>query len=158
MQEDRPDSPYAWYVLCVLIIVYIFSSMDRTILSILAEDIKQSFAISDSQLGFLHGTAFSVFYALFGYPMGRLVDRWSRTRLLAIAIAVWSTMTIICGLSSTLGQMTAARIGVGIGEATASPAGFSLVSDWFTKQRRATALGIFIGVFPVSTYETDMRY
>ena len=142
---DQPDSPYAWYVLFVLILVYILSSMDRTIVSILAEDIKKSFAVSDQQLGFLHGTAFSVFYALFGYPMGRLIDRWHRTRLLAISVACWSAMTMLCGMSASLVQMTFARIGVGIGEATASPAGFSLVSDWFTKKKRATALGIFIG-------------
>jgi len=142
---DRPDSPYACFVLAVLVCVYIMSSMDRTILSILAEDIKKSFAITDGQLGFLHGTAFSVFYALFGYPMGRLIDRWRRTRLLAIAITIWSGMTVFCGLSSSMMQMTAARIGVGIGEATASPAGFSLVSDWFSKHKRGTALGIFIG-------------
>jgi MFS family permease len=142
---ERADSPYAWFVLAVLVCVYILSSMDRTILSILAEDIKKSFAMTDGQLGFLHGTAFSVFYALFGYPMGRLIDRWRRTKMLAIAITIWSGMTILCGLSNSIMQMTAARIGVGIGEATASPAGFSLVSDWFTKRKRGTALGIFIG-------------
>jgi MFS family permease len=131
-------------VLCVLVAVYIFSSMDRTILSILAEDIKKSFAISDGQLGFLHGTAFSVFYALFGYPMGRLIDRWRRTRLLGIAIFAWSAMTMVCGLSASLVQMTVGRIGVGVGEAAASPAGFSLVSDWFSKRKRGVALGLFI--------------
>lgn len=142
---NRADSPYAWYVLFVLIIVYTFNAMDRTILSILAEDIKRSFGMSDTQLGFLHGTAFGVFYALFGYPMGRLIDRWKRINLLAIGLAMWSTMTVICGLSTTMFQLVASRIGVGIGEATASPAGFSLTSDWFTKKRRATALGLFIG-------------
>jgi len=144
VREEHPDSPYAWLVLAVLVCVYILSSMDRTILSILAEDIKKSFGMTDGQLGFLHGTAFSVFYALFGYPMGRLIDRWRRTRLLAIAITIWSGMTILCGLAGSVAQLTAARIGVGIGEATASPAGFSLVSDWFTKRKRGTALGIFI--------------
>eukprot|EP01032_Pedospumella_encystans_P003111 gene3111-3667_t len=71
---NRPDSPYAWYVLFVLIVVYTFNAMDRTILSILAEDIKRTFGMTDTQLGVLHGTAFGVFYALFGYPMGRLID------------------------------------------------------------------------------------
>ncbi|AOH82889.1 hypothetical protein AWL63_01745 [Sphingomonas panacis] len=144
-REERPDSPYAWYVLFVLVVVYTFNAMDRTILSILAEDIKHTFAMSDSQLGFLHGTAFGVFYALFGYPMGRLIDRWRRTKLLAIGLAMWSAMTVICGLSANMVQLVGSRIGVGIGEATASPAGFSLTSDWFTKKRRATALGLFIG-------------
>ena len=142
---NRPDSPYAWYVLFVLIVVYTFNAMDRTILSILAEDIKRTFGMTDTQLGFLHGTALGVFYALFGYPMGRLIDRWKRTKLLAIGLATWSTMTVICGLSTTMFQLVASRIGVGIGEATASPAGFSLTSDWFTKKKRATALGLFIG-------------
>lgn len=142
---DRPDSPYAWYVLFVLIVVYMFNALDRTILSILAEDLKRAFQLSDSQLGFLHGTAFGVFYALFGYPMGRLMDRWRRTHLLAIGLALWSAATVACGLSSSLFQLVAARMSVGIGEATASPAGFSLTSDWFTKGKRATALGLFIG-------------
>ncbi|WP_240502166.1 spinster family MFS transporter [Sphingomonas panacis] len=142
---DRPDSPYAWYALAVLILVYMFNAMDRSILSILAEDIKRTFHMPDSQLGFLHGTAFGVFYALFGYPMGRLIDRWRRTKLLAIGLALWSVMTVVCGLSSSVTQLVVSRMGVGIGEATASPAGFSLTSDWFTKKRRATALGLFIG-------------
>src|SRR5688572_8464675 len=84
------DSPYSWYVLVVLFCVYTLSWMDRTILSIVAEDLKVRFGLSDSELGFLHGTAFGVFYALFGYPLGRLVDRWVRVRLLAICLALWS--------------------------------------------------------------------
>jgi len=147
-EETRPsavNSPYAWYVLGVLVLVYILNSMDRTILSILAEDLKANFSLSDSQLGFLHGTAFGVFYALFGYPIGRLTDRWHRVNLLAIGLAMWSFMTVMCGLATSVGQLVVTRMGVGIGEATASPAGFSLISDWFSKQKRGTALGFYIG-------------
>lgn len=137
------DSRYAWYVLVILMGVYTLSWMDRTILSILAEDLKVRFSLSDSQLGFLHGTAFGVFYALFGYPLGRLADRWRRVRLLAICIGIWSVTTVFCGLAANVGQLIAARIGVGIGEAAANPSAYSLLSDWFSRGRRGTALGIY---------------
>jgi MFS family permease len=137
------DSRYAWYVLGMLCLVYIFNQMDRYILSILAEGVKKTFSMSDSQFGFLTGTAFAMFYALFGYPIARLADRWSRVKLLAIGLSLWSIMTVMSGLSSSLGQMSTFRVGVGIGEATASPVGFSLISDWFSKAKRATTLGIF---------------
>lgn len=137
------DSPYAWYVLVVLMGVYTLSWMDRTILSILAEDLKARFMLSDAELGFLHGTAFGVFYALFGYPLGRLADRWNRVRLLSICIGLWSVMTIFCGLAANVGQLIAARIGVGVGEAAANPSAYSLLSDWFSRGRRGTALGLY---------------
>src|SRR5688500_10447890 len=128
--EAKADSPYAWYVLGVLVIVYVFNAMDRTILSILAEDIKRSFNLSDSTLGFLSGTAFGAFYALFGYPGGRLLDRGNRVKLLALRLALWSAMTACCGLSANVTQLMLSRMGVAVGEASASPAGFSLISDW----------------------------
>jgi len=137
------DSPYAWYVLVVLMGVYTLCWMDRTILSILAEDLKSHFLLTDAQLGFLHGTAFGVFYALFGYPFGRLADRWNRVRLLSICIALWSAMTVFCGLAASVGQLVTARIGVGIGEAAANPSGYSLISDWFSRMRRGTAFGLY---------------
>ncbi len=139
------DSAYAWYALGVLFLLYIFNGLDRFILSILAEDVKKNFALSDSELGFLHGTAFAIFYAIFGYPVGRLADRWRRVNLLAVGLTLWSVMTVACGLSGTLGEFIVARAGVGVGEATASPGGFSLVSDWFSKAKRGTALGIYNG-------------
>ncbi|GGJ53115.1 MFS transporter [Sphingopyxis bauzanensis] len=137
------DSPYAWYVLVVLMGVYTLSWMDRTILSILAEDLKAHFSLSDAELGFLHGTAFGVFYALFGYPLGRLADRWNRVRLLSICIGLWSVMTVFCGLAANVGQLIAARIGVGVGEAAANPSAYSLISDWFSRGKRGTALGLY---------------
>lgn len=142
--EPGANSRYAWYVLGVLCLVYTFNYMDRYLLSILAEDVKKSFSLSDGQLGFLYGTAFAVFYALFGYPIARLADRWRRVNLLAVGLGLWSLMTALSGLSSSLGELALCRAGVGIGEATGSPAGFSLISDWFTKSKRATALGVYI--------------
>lgn len=136
-------SGYAWYVLFILFLVYILNFVDRQVISILAEDIKRDLNLKDEDLGFLYGTAFGVFYSLFGIPLGRLADSWHRVRLMTIGLALWSTMTALSGLSRSGAQLTAARIGVGIGEATASPAAYSLISDWFPKRLRATALSIY---------------
>jgi MFS family permease len=134
---------YAKYVLGVLVLVYAINFIDRQILAILAEEIKRDLSLSDADLGFLYGTAFAVFYALFGIPLGRLADNWVRTRLLSIGLLVWSGMTVMSGLSTNFLQLSMARVGVGIGEASASPSAFSMLSDWFPKERRATALAIY---------------
>ena len=136
-------SAYAWYALFVLVLVYIVNFIDRQILSILVGDIKRDLGVSDAQIGFLYGTAFAVFYALFGIPLGRLADSWYRGRLMAMGLAVWSSMTAFSGFASSFGMLAAARIGVGIGEASASPAAYSMISDSFPKDRRATALSIY---------------
>jgi len=134
---------YSWYVLCVLVLVYILNFIDRQILSILAVDIKRDLGLTDGQLGFLGGAAFAVFYALFGVPLGRLADRWHRVRLLTIGLALWSTMTAASGLARNYFSLSLARMGVGVGEATASPTAYSLISDYFPAKRRATALAIY---------------
>lgn len=136
-------SPYAWYVLGVLFLVYVLNFIDRQILSILADDIKRDLGLKDQDIGFLYGTAFGVFYALFGIPLGRLADNWHRVRLMSLGLALWSAMTAVSGFARTGGALGGARIGVGIGEATASPAAYSLISDWFPKRLRATALAIY---------------
>jgi MFS family permease len=148
--ESRPSSGYANYVLGVLLLVYILNFIDRQILSILAADIKRDLHLNDDDIGFLFGTAFGVFYSLFGIPLGRLADNWHRVRLISIGLTIWSAMTAFSGFARTSGMLTFARVGVGIGEATASPCAYSLISDYFPKRQRATALaiyssGIFIG-------------
>ncbi|HEX8640106.1 MAG TPA: MFS transporter [Allosphingosinicella sp.] len=134
---------YAWYALFVLVLVYIVNFIDRQILSILVGDVKRDLDVSDAQIGFLYGTAFAVFYALFGIPLGRLADSWYRGRLMAMGLALWSSMTALSGFANSFGMLAAARIGVGIGEASASPAAYSMISDSFSKERRATALSIY---------------
>lgn len=134
---------YSWYVLSVLVIVYILNFIDRQILSILAVDIKRDLGLTDSDMGFLGGAAFGVFYALFGIPLGRLADNWSRVKLLAIGLALWSSMTALSGFARNQLDLSLARMGVGIGEATASPTAYSLISDYFPKAQRATALAIY---------------
>jgi MFS family permease len=148
--NTRPGSGYANYVLGILFLVYVLNFVDRQILSILAKDVKRDLGLDDADIGFLFGTAFGVFYSLFGIPLGRLADNWHRVRLITIGLALWSAMTALSGLARNGLQLTFARIGVGVGEATASPCAYSLISDYFPKERRATALafyssGIFIG-------------
>ena len=134
---------YAWYALAVFVLVYALNFIDRQVLSILAESVKKDLDLDDAQLGFLYGTAFAVFYALFGIPLGRLADSWYRGRLMAIGLALWSTMTAASGLATGFAGLAVARIGVGIGEASASPAAYSMISDYFPKEKRATALSIY---------------
>ena len=150
MNEDQAGaspvqraSSYSWYVLGVLVLVYILNFIDRQILSILAVDIKRDLGLTDSDLGFLGGAAFAVFYALFGVPLGRLADNWNRKKLLSIGLALWSTMTALSGFANNKLTLSLARMGVGIGEATASPTAYSLISDYFPKRQRATALAIY---------------
>jgi MFS family permease len=137
-------------VLGVLVLVYVFNFLDRQILSILAERIKSDLGVNDAQIGFLYGTAFAVFYAVFGLPLARLADVWDRRKLIALGLAFWSAMTALSGLASNFTELAVARFGVGVGEASATPAAFSLLSDSFPPARRATALavyssGIYIG-------------
>lgn len=139
----EPVDPRAWRVLGVLMLVYVLNFVDRQLLTILAPDLKRELGIGDSEFGFLYGTAFGVFYALFGVPLGKLADRWSRVRLLTAGLALWSTMTALSGLSRNFAQVALARVGVGIGEATAGPCAYSLISDWFPPHRRATAIGVY---------------
>lgn len=141
--HDAPVPAYSWYALGVLVLVYILNFIDRQILSILANDIKADLGVSDAYLGFLYGTAFAIFYSLFGIPLGKLADSWHRIRLMGIGLTLWSVMTAVSGFSKNAGMLTGARIGVGIGEATASPSAYSLISDWFPARLRATALAIY---------------
>lgn len=143
MQQTKVGGAYAWYALGVMFIVYALNFIDRQILSILAEDIKHSLALSDTQLGYLYGTAFALFYALFGIPLGRLADSWYRGRLMAIGLALWSAMTAASGLASSFAQLATFRVGVGIGEAAASPAAFSMLADMFPKKSRALAMSVY---------------
>jgi MFS family permease len=136
-----PVSRYAWVVLGILFLVYVLNFVDRQIISILAEDIKRDLHLKDEDLGFLYGTAFGVFYSLFGIPLGRLADTWHRVRLMTLGLGLWSAMTAASGLAQSGGALAGARIGVG--EATASPSAYSLISDYFPKRLRATALAIY---------------
>jgi MFS family permease len=141
---------YAHYVLFVLVIVYVFNFIDRNILSILAEDIKADLGISDAEMGFLYGTVFAVFYAVFGIPLARFADVWNRRSLISLGLFVWSGMTALSGLARSFPVLASFRVGVGIGEASASPAAYSMLSDYYPPRVRATVIalyssGVYIG-------------
>ena len=152
-QPDSPSAPaeaegatsrgYAFYATGVLVVVYVFNFIDRQIVTILAEEIKADLGISDAQIGFLYGTAFAVFYAIFGLPLGKLADTWTRKNLIAIGIGFWSLMTALSGTARSFFSLAAYRIGVGIGEASATPAAFSMLADYFPPRLRATVLAIY---------------
>lgn len=134
---------YAKYVLAVLLIVYVFNFIDRQIISILAEEIKADLGISDADIGFLYGTAFAVFYAVFGIPLGKLADTWSRKSLISLGLGFWSLMTALSGTAQSFAALATYRFGVGVGEASATPAAFSMLSDYFAPKVRATVLSIY---------------
>ena len=149
---DAPFSRgYSWYALALLFVVYIFNFIDRSILGILAQPIKEDLGLSDTQLGFMGGIAFAIFYTMLGIPIARLADRGVRRNILATCLAIWSLMTAFCGLAQSFLQLLACRIGVAIGEAGGSPPAHSIISDLFTRDSRATALGIYALGIPVGT-------
>ena len=144
--DDRPQEIgglYAHYVLVVLVIVYVFNFIDRQILSILAESIKADLGVSDAQIGFLYGTVFAVFYAVFGIPLARFADVWVRRSLISAGLFFWSAMTALSGTARSFSVLALYRIGVGIGEASASPAAYSMLSDYYSPKRRATVIAIY---------------
>lgn len=134
---------YRNYALAILFLGYVVNFIDRSILAILLEPIKQDLALNDTQLGLLGGLAFALFYTTLGIPIAALADRWSRVKILSIAMVIWSGMTALCGFAQNFWMLLLARIGVGVGEAGASPPSHSLISDYFPIETRATALSIY---------------
>jgi predicted MFS family arabinose efflux permease len=129
--------------LAILTATYVVNFLDRQVLSILLVPIQRELGASDSAMGFLTGPAFAIFYTFAGLPIGRALDRGSRKWILAGGLALWSAMTAACGLASSFTALAFARIGVGVGEATCSPASHSLLADFFAPRRRATAISIY---------------
>ena len=142
--ENSYASPNARkYALAVLTLVYTFNFIDRQLLSILQESIKVDLSLSDSQLGLLTGFAFAMFYVTAGIPIARLADRSNRRNIVAVSVGLWSAMTALSGFVQNYGQLLAARVGVGIGEAGGSPPSHSIVSDIFPPEKRASALAFY---------------
>lgn len=134
------SNAYAWWVVIVLMLGLTLSLMDRLIIALMIGPIKHDLRLSDTQISLLQGLAFTLLYVTAGVPLGRLADRWSRRALASISVVTWSIMTVVCGQAGSFGQLFAARLGVGVGEAGLSPAAVSLISDYFPKHRRARPL------------------
>ncbi|MBM4197028.1 MAG: MFS transporter [Gammaproteobacteria bacterium] len=138
-----PPTAYAWYVVGVLTLAYIVSFLDRQILALLIQPIRQDLGLSDTQISLLGGFAFALFYTLLGIPIGRLADRRSRRTIIAVGATLWCMMTAACGLARNFWQLFLARVGVGVGEATLNPSALSLISDYFPRSQRGRAIGVY---------------
>lgn len=143
IERDWPSPARGWFAVAVLTLGYTVSFVDRTILSLLIDPIKADLLLSDTQIALLQGLAFGLFYTAMGMPLGWLVDRVSRKRVIAAGVTTWCLATAACGLSANFWQIFLARMGVGAGEATLSPAAISMIGDTFPAERRA---------FPISVY------
>lgn len=139
----RTSSARAWWGVGVLTLVYVIALADRQILSLLVAPVKQDLGIDDREIALLHGLAFAIFYTSLGIPLGVLADRTSRRGLIATGLGAWSLMTFFCGRTTTFAQLFLARMGVGVGEATLSPAAYSWMAASFPRERLATALGVY---------------
>lgn len=141
--EPWPRPGIAWYAVVILVVAFIFSFIDRIIIAMLVEPLKQDLGLTDTQLGLLQGLAFAVFYATVGLPIGRWADRYSRRAIIGWGIFLWSIMTAVCGLARSFWELFLARVGVGVGEAALSPAAYSMIADYFPREKLGRALGVY---------------
>ena len=139
------------YALGLLFVVYTVNHVDRQIMHILIEPVRLDLGLSDAQMSLLVGGAFALFYTLAGLPIARWADRGNRRNIIALALAIWSVMTVASGLARNFFTLMLARVGVGVGEAGCTPPAHSLISDYFPAERRATALSIYALGVPVGT-------
>jgi len=150
-EAEFASASYRRYVLGLLLVVYVVNFIDRSIVNILLQPIKEEFHPSDTALGFLSGVAFAIFYATLGIPIARWADRGVRRDIIALALFLWSGMTALCGLARTFPQLVMARIGVGIGEAGCSPPAHSLLSDYYPPDQRGRAFATYALGIPIGT-------
>ena len=146
--ESGEGLAYEWYVVGALTALYTLSYVDRTILGLLIGPIKRDLGVNDTQVGILTGLAFSVFYTFMGMPMGRLADVKNRRNLIALGLVVWSCFTSMGAATRSYSTLFLARIGVGVGESSLSPAAYSIITDYFPKRVLGVAISIFyMGLF-----------
>ncbi|MBL9009589.1 MAG: MFS transporter [Alphaproteobacteria bacterium] len=137
------SAAYRRYALSVLLVIYTLNFLDRQIMSVLAEPIKNDLGLTDTQLGLMTGLAFAVFYTVLGIPIARFAEHANRPLIIATATAVWSAFTVLCGYAQNFVQLVVARIGVGVGEAGCTPPAHSLIVDYTPKEKRASALAFY---------------
>src|SRR4051812_39426130 len=145
--QDAAMAPTAsgarkWAVF-LLLLIYVFNFIDRSIIGTLGQAIKEDLKVSDLQLGLLGGLVFALFYSFLGLPIARLAERKNRVSIIALAAAFWSLMTTLCGFAQSFTHLLISRLGVGVGEAGYVPAGQSLITDYFPPNKRSTAVSIF---------------
>jgi len=144
--EESPadEGPYRWYVLGLLIAVYSIHHLDRQVVALLQEPIRQEFDLNDKQLGLVTGTAYAIAFGIAGIPLGMLVDRIHRVRLLAGLIVIWSGLTALCATAGGFVSLVVMRVGVGSAESGSTPTNMSLLGDYFSRSRQSTAVGLYM--------------
>jgi len=142
--SEWPSERRGWIVTFILLIAFTFSFVDRQVLNLLVEPIRQDLQVSDTRISFLQGLAFAVTYILASVPIGRLVDRFNRVGIMIGGVLVWSATTIACGLSRNYTQLLIARFGVGAGEAALTPAAWSVLADYFRPERLARPISVYL--------------
>jgi MFS family permease len=152
MGDRRQAEGYKYLVLGVLLLVYLLNYLDRQLVSLLAEPIKNDLALTDTQLGMVTGLAFATFYTTFGVPVAWLADRTRRTTIVALACGLWSVFSAACGLARNFVTLALARTGVGVGEAGGVPPSYSILSDYFPPARRGLAMGLYSLGIPLGTF------
>lgn len=146
--ESFRQRVYPWVVVGILMIAYVFSFVDRQILNLLVAPVRRDLGINDTQMSLLMGLSFAILYTVLGIPLGRIADSRSRRGLIVAGIIVWSVMTALCGTARHYWQLFLYRVGVGVGEATLSPAAYSMIADYFPPERRATAISVYsMGIY-----------
>ncbi|MBK7875727.1 MAG: MFS transporter [Planctomycetes bacterium] len=144
--ERRPSaisSGRAWWGVGVLLVVYALAFVDRQMLALLVQPIRDDLGLSLTEFGYLHGLSFALFYTLLGIPLARIADTGSRRGLVAAGLVAWSAMTVLCGRATSFAQLFLARVGVGVGEAALSPAAYSWIADAFPRDRRSVAISVY---------------
>ncbi|HEV8331205.1 MAG TPA: MFS transporter [Steroidobacteraceae bacterium] len=141
-EADRSER-HAWYLVFTLLIFYIFSFIDRQIISLMVGPLKRDMGVNDTFIGLLQGPTFAIFYTLCGIPIGRLADRINRKKVIAVGVVIWSLMATLCGLARNFWQLFAVRIGVGVGEAALSPAAYSMITDAFPRHKLGRAFSVY---------------
>lgn len=140
------------YALAMLLAAYVFNFIDRQIITILQEPIKQEFGLADWQLGMMTGVAFALFYTALGLPIARLADGGvARTRIISVALTLWSLATALCGAAQNFTQLLLARLAVGVGEAGCSPPALSMIADLYRREERGFAMGIYALGIPIGS-------
>ncbi|MGE0775550.1 MAG: MFS transporter [Sphingomonadaceae bacterium] len=146
-----PAKGARYVALVLLMIVYAFNYLDRQIVSVLAEPIKNDLHLSDAEIGMLGGLVFALFYTAFGIPLAYMADRYHRVRIISASCAIWSLFTASCGLATGFATLALARIGVGIGEAGGTPPSHSILADYFPPEKRGGALALYSLGVPIGT-------
>lgn len=141
--DKTAGTGYRNFALAMLLLVYTFNFVDRQILGILASAIKTDLQLSDKQLGLLGGLAFALLYSTLAIPLAWIADRTSRTWVITLSLALWSLFTGVCGFAMSFGQLFAARIGVGVGEAGGIAPSYAVIADMFPPRSRARALSVY---------------